>query len=116
MAKITDLRALSAPSMTVVLPDDLGTTVHVTAPTLELVEYLRENAQGIFGVLRGEEGDERMKQGVYDFAAKLINCNLDGFNTSAHELATKYSMNMQHLQVFFTDYVDFVSEIQNAKN
>lgn len=102
--------------MTLVLPDDLGTTVHLSAPTVELVEDLRENTSELFKVLRGEEGDERMKQGVYDLAAKLINCNLDDFNTSAPELATKYSMNMEHLQVFFTDYVNFVSEIQNAKN
>ena len=53
---------------------------------------------------------------VYELAAKLLNCNLDGVTTNAEELAVKYEMNMEDLTMFFTVYMDFLEEIKNAKN
>lgn len=116
MAKITDLRMVGRPTMTLVLPDDNGTTVHLCAPTLDLVEELKSGSDTLFAVLRGEDGDAQTKRAVYGLATKFINCNTDLFETTAEELAKRYSVSMEHLQQFFIDYVDFLDEIQNAKN
>lgn len=116
MAKITDLRMIGRPTMTLVLPDDNGTTVHLCAPTVELVEELRGGSDVLFAVLRGENGDAETRRAVYELAANFINCNIDLFETTAQELAKRYCVSMEHLQHFFVDYVSFLDEIQNAKN
>ena len=53
---------------------------------------------------------------VYALAAKLINCNLDFFKTTGEELATKYGVSQQDLILFYTIYLEFLEEIDNAKN
>jgi len=116
MPKITDLRLATQPTMTLVLPDKAGTTVHLCAPTLELVEELRGGSQALFAVLRGENGDTEATRAVYELAVKFINCNTDLFETTAEELAQRYSVSLVHLQQFFPDYVEFLDEIKNAKN
>lgn len=116
MAKITDLRMVGRPTMTLVLPDDNGTTVHLCAPTVELVEELRGGSDVLFAALRGERGGAESKRAVYELAANLINCNTDLFETTTPELAKRYRVSVEHLQHFFVDYVSFLDEIQNAKN
>lgn len=116
MPRITDLRLAGQPTMTLVLPDEAGTTVHLCAPTLELVEELRGGSKALFAVLRGENGSAETSRAVYDLAAKFINCNTDLFETTAEELQQRYAVSMVHLQKFFPDYVDFLDEIKNAKN
>ena len=114
--RITDLRALNQPTMTLVLPDEEGTIVRLCAPTVELVEELRDGSHTLFAALRGENGDEATSRAVYELAAKFINCNIDSFKTTPEELVQRYSLSITHLQKFFPDYVDFLSEIKNAKN
>ncbi|MBP3590271.1 MAG: hypothetical protein J6J61_06815 [Muribaculaceae bacterium] len=116
MAKITDLRQAGRPTMTLVLPDEQGTTIHLCAPTVELVEELREGSATLFAALRGEKGDAQTSRAVYELAANFINCNIDLFTTTAEELTRKYGVGLEHLQYFFIDYVNFLEEIQNAKN
>ena len=116
MAKLTDLRQAGRPTMTLVRPDAQGTTIHLCAPTVELVEELREGSAALFATLRGENGDAQTSRAVYELAANFINCNIDLFTTTAEELTRKYGVGLEHLQYFFIDYVDFLEEIQNAKN
>ena len=117
MAKITDLRNVGRPTMTLVLYDgEMDSTVHVCAPTVDLVDELREGSATLFAALKGEEGDNKAKRAVYELAAKLINCNTDLFTTTAEELAVRYRLSLEALQVFYLDYVEFINEIQNEKN
>ena len=114
MNKITDLRLADFPTLTVVLPD--GATVHVTAPTVELVDELRRGGRKLNAVLNGEEGDARTKMAVYELAAQLINCNEDDFTTTAQELAIQHRASLRALKVFFDDYTTFLQSLENAKN
>lgn len=116
MTKITDLRNVGRPTMTLVLYDGEDVTVHVCAPTVELIDELREGSEALFSVLNGDEGDNKAKRAVYELAANLINCNTDLFTTTADELATRYRLSLEALQVFYLDYVEFINEIQNEKN
>ena len=117
MAKITDLRNVGRPTMTLVFNDgETDVTVHVCAPTVELIDELRGSSETLFAALKGEDGDSRTKRAVYELAAKLINCNTDLFTTTADELATRYGLSLEALQVFYLDYVEFINAIQNEKN
>lgn len=111
---ISDLRTMSKPTMALILPE--GTTVHVCAPTVELVEELREGSDLLFETLQGADTNPATKKAVYELAAKFINCNLDLFEVTAAELATKYGLSLQHLKGFYVDYVNFLETIQNEKN
>lgn len=114
MARITDLRHIERETMTLVLNDE--TVVHVGPPTVDLVDELREGGPHLFAVLRGENGDEAAKNAVYEFAAKVINCNDDMLTVTAGDLATKYGISLKALGVFFNDYVEYLTQLQNEKN
>lgn len=117
MSKILDLRQVGRPTLTIIFPvEGEELVVHVCAPTVALVDELRLGLDALSKVLNGEEGEHATKMAVYDLAAKLINCNTDGFKTDARELATKYHMSLETLAVFFDNYVEFIDIIQNEKN
>lgn len=117
MSKILDLRQIGRPTLTVIFPvEDEEIVVHVCAPTVALVDEIRFGLEALSKVLSGEEGEHATKMAIYDLAAKLINCNTDGFKTDATELAVKYHMSVETLAVFFDNYVEFIDLIQHEKN
>ena len=111
-----DLRQVDQPSFTLILRDDDGTVVHLCAPTVDLVDELREGGDVLLAALQGAHGNDKQKRAVYDFAARIINCNTDNFKTTAEELAIRYRLSLSILNAFFDKYVDFINDIQNAKN
>ena len=114
MAKTLDFNSYRRPTLLLRMKDEDQTKLHVTTPTVELVEELRVNLTELQAALVGN--DAKASRAVYDLAAKLINCNLDGVETTGEELATKYEMNLEDMTMFFTVYMDFLAEIKNAKN
>lgn len=114
MAKILDFNSYRRPELILVMKDEKGTALHITTPTEQLVEELRANLTELQRALTGQ--DEEASRTVYHLAAKLINCNLDGVTTTPEELAKKYSLNLEDMAIFFTAYMEFIEEIQNAKN
>ena len=114
MAKTLDFNSYRRPTLILSMKDDKRTKIHVTTPTVELVEELRANLTELQNALVGN--DATASRAVYDLAAKLINCNMDGLTVTAEELATTYEMNLEDMTMFFTVYMDFVSEIKNTKN
>lgn len=117
MSKILDLRQVGRPTLTIIFPvEGEELVVHVCAPTVELVDEMRLGLEALSRVLQGGDGEHATKMAVYDLAAKLINCNTDGFQTNATELATKYHMSVETLAVFYDSYVEFIDQIQNEKN
>ena len=114
MANIIDFNSYRRPELILVMKDKKQTTLHVTTPTEQMVEELRVNLPELQKTLTGQ--DEEASRLVYKLAAKLINCNLDGVTTTSEELAKKYGMNLEDMTIFFTAYMEFIEEIQNAKN
>ena len=114
MAKTLDFNSYRRPTLILSMKDDARTKLHVTTPTVELVEELRTNLKELQAALAGN--DAAASRAVYELAAKLINCNLDGVTTTAQELATTYEINLEDMAMFFTAYMDFITEINNAKN
>lgn len=114
MAKMLDFNSYRRPTLLLRMKDEQQTKLHVTTPTVELVEELKANLPELKLALTGN--DNEAGAAVYELAAKLLNCNLDGVTIDAEALAVKYEMNLEDLTMFFTVYMDFLEEVKTAKN
>lgn len=114
MANIIDFNSYRRPELIFVMKDKKQTTLHVTAPTEQLVKEFRANLKELQKVLTQQ--DEEASRLVYHLAAKLLNCNMDGIVVTGTELARKYGLNLEDMAMFYSAYLDFIEEIENAKN
>ena len=119
MAKTLDFNRLNRPLLPLVMCDEAKTTIRVTTPREALVEELQEMLPEMEGVLSG--GDQDAVDLCYDLAARLISCNTSGLEVSVDDLRDKYwpeerIVNQLHLVAFFNAYMDFIQEINHAKN
>lgn len=114
MAKTLDFNSYRRPTLILSMKDEHQSKLHVVAPTVELVEELRANLPELQTALGGK--DALASRTVYELAAKLMTCNMDGVELTADALATEYEMNLEDMATFFVTYVDFLDEIKNAKN
>jgi hypothetical protein len=114
MAKTLDFNKVNRPVLHLIMQDDDRTQIKVSVPTEALVSELDEVAPQLQEVL--SSGDSSMVEAAYDLAARLINCNRSSVTVTAEELRGKFRMNLETLIIFFGAYVDFISEITNAKN
>lgn len=112
MSKTIDFRALKRPFLKLIMRDN--TEVRVTTPTADMVEELRANLPELLEVLKGKGAEQ--KKALYEFAAKLINCNLDAVEVTVDKLKADFDWSVEDLSVFYTAYVEFIEEIENAKN
>ena len=114
MAKTLNFRTLMAPTLPLVMNDDHGTEITVTAPTEGLVEELNAVAPNMKAALEADEKEATPV--IYDLAARLISCNKQGIQVTADDLRGKYKLNLEALIVFYNTYVDFLEEVASAKN
>ena len=103
MAKMLDLNALDQPILEVKLRDENRTVFRLTMPTTKLVERFTARDVGKIKAL-------------YELTAELISCNADYITVTAEELRDKYRLTFGDLVVVFAAYLDFIKEINNAKN
>lgn len=114
MAKTLDFNKITPPILPLIMPDDDRTEIKVTTPKQALVEELIEAAPELDAVLKN--GDADTIRAIYDLAARLISCNLNGITVTADELRDKYKFNYEYLVIFYNAYVDFINELTNQKN
>ena len=114
MAHIIDFNSIIKPMLEITLRDAEHTRVHVTTPTQGLIERLSANADQLKQAVNGETAEAI--QSVFTLAADLINCNLDGFKTTAEELRDKYKLTLYDIIIFYNAYLAFIDELKNAKN
>lgn len=119
MAKTLDFNKLSRPVLPMVMCDEAKTTIRVTTPSEVLIEELQATLPELQRVMDGK--DQEAVDLCYDLAARLISCNTSGVEVSAEDLRVKYwprerIMNQLYLLEFYSAYVDFIREINNAKN
>lgn len=118
MAKL-DFNKINRPVLELTMMDEEHTVITVTTPTEGLVEELQETLPELQKILA--PGDQGTVEAAYDLAARLISCNKQGLQVSADDLRSKYwpadrLANMENMVVFFSVYMDFVEELNNAKN
>ena len=112
MAKSFDFNSFSRPALEVILNKD--TVLNVTTPPERLIEQLMANADEI-GKIKDQKNIELIRS-CFEFCAELISNNLEGVTVTAEDLRDKYKVDAVGLLAFFHAYVDFISEINNAKN
>ena len=112
--KMLDFNALQHPTFPVKLKDENQTIVHISTPTVELVDRLVAVASELQDIAQAK--DARIIHALYGLIADLMNCNDDGLTFTGEELRGKYNLSLLDLFCFVSAYMDFVGEIQNAKN
>lgn len=112
--KTLDFNAIEQPTWSVVLKDDGKTTVHLTAPTVELFDKLIAVAPELEAVAATKDG--KTVRAVYTLVADVMNCNDDGFTFTAEELRDKYRLSLLDVFKLTAGYMEFIKEIQDAKN
>ncbi len=112
--KMLDFNALQQPTWPVRLKDDAQTVVNLTTPTVELVDRLIAATPELQEAAKTKDG--RTIRAVYDLVADLLNCNDDGFTFTAEELRDKYKMTLLDVFRFTAGYMEFIKEMQDAKN
>lgn len=109
-----NFNSLQQPSWEVTLKDTDQTTLHLTAPTVELLDRLTAMAPELREVAKKKDG--RALHSAFELVAQLMSCNEEGFEFTAEELRDRYSMTFIDLLIFVKGYMEFITEIKNAKN
>ena len=114
MAKALDFNSIQRPTLDLTMKDEARTKIHVSAPKEALIEKLQTVSGELEEVFKS--GDGRSIKAVFDLASDLISCNRDYTTVTAEDLRDKYGMDLEDMIIFFSAYLDFINEIQNAKN
>ena len=114
MRKTLNFNDFVHPELLLTMRDEKQTRIRVSAPTVNLQEELRANLGSIRAALNGE--DTGAREALYEFAARLINCNYDGIIVTPEDLAVKYLLDLEDLVVFYAAYLDFIDTIESEKN
>lgn len=109
-----DFRSFEQKTWEIGLCDEQNTTLHLTAPSEELVETLSVNLSKLNEVF--SERNESTVAQAFDLAAKFMSCNTEGLTLTGDELRNKYGFKSIYMAAFFKHYIQFVNEINDAKN
>lgn len=112
--KALDFNAIQQPTWTIKLKDKDQTTVNLTTPSVDLVDRLVAAAPDLQQVADNKDG--RTVRAVYELIADIMNCNDDSYTFTAEELRDKYKLSLLDVFRFVSGYLEFVKELQNAKN
>lgn len=113
MPRVLDFNELQSSILDITLRDEARTVVHLDLPSEALINELQNMGPAIENM---KTGTQAAVHGIYDLAARLINCNLDYFTTTGDELLRKYGMNLVLILQFFSMYMDCITELSNQKN
>lgn len=109
-----DLNTAERPTLELTLQDTERTTIRVTTPTEGLISEVQQLSPDIVEIIK--KGDKESMDAVFDLSARLISCNLDNVTITAAELRGKYNMRLESAVLFYSAYMDFITEITNGKN
>lgn len=114
MAKVLDFNSLNKPTLDLTMKDDQKTLIRVGMPREELIERL-EAAQSELVTIFSKSNPALISE-LFKLAADLIDCNYSGVRVTAEDLRDKYRLQLDDLVIFFTAYIDFIRELEQAKN
>ena len=112
--KMLDFNALQQPTWQLKLKDEKQTIVNIATPTVELVDRLIAATPELQEASKTKDG--RTIRAIYTLVADLLSCNDDGFIFTAEELRDTYKMSLLDVFRFVAGYMEFIKELQDAKN
>lgn len=113
MARVLDLNSVQESLLDLSLRDEARTVVHLDIPNEALINELENVGPEL---KKTESGDAGAIGVIYDLAARLINCNLDGFRATGEELRSHYGLHLVAVLTFLSGYMDAVDELIKRKN
>ena len=114
MAKTLNFNDVKLLTLHIVLKDEAKTEVHISTPTVDLVEKLQSDLPALQEKL--QKGDKESITLMYDLAADLISINREGVKISGENLRGVYNIDLGDLLVFCGAYLDYIQEIKTSKN
>jgi len=112
--KIIDLNALEQPTLELKMSDDDKTIFRLVYPTEKLVEKFLSAANTLKATKNIK--DSKQLDALYDLLADVVSCNADNITVTAEELRGKYRVGFMGITAIFAGYLEFLSELNNAKN
>ena len=112
--KMLDFNALQQPTWPLRLKDEAQTVVNLSTPTTGLVDRLIAMTPELEKVAQNKDG--RTIRAAYELIAEIMSCNDDGFTFTAEELRDRYKMSLLDMFRFVAGYMEFIKEMQDAKN
>lgn len=112
--QMLDFNSIQQPTWPIKLKDDARTLVHLSYPSLEMVERLDALTPTLQKVAETKDGNT--VRAVFTFLAEVMSCNDDGFTFTAEELRDKYRMTLLDAFRFVAGYTEFIKEANDAKN
>lgn len=112
--KTFDFNAIQQPVFPVTLRDDAKTVVHVTYPTVELLDRFMGMVPELQEVSKTKDG--HTIRATFGLVAEILSSNEDGFTFTAEELRDRYNMTLFGVFQFVAAYMAFIREAQDAKN
>lgn len=113
MAKTLNFNNVQKQYLTVVLADDKNTTLLVGTPTKAVMDDL-VRLQVSFETLNENETDVDATDDLYEACAKILSRNKAGVKITKEYLSEIFDF--EDVLIFFSNYMEFVSEITNQKN
>ena len=114
MAKMLDFNSFVQPELPITFADANKTIVHVTAPSVDLIDQLEANLDALRELAKNT--NKETVAACYDLAAKLISCNTECLTITGADLRGKYGVSIVMLIAFYSGYLEFIEDIKNAKN
>lgn len=115
MSRVLDFNLYRRLTMIIIFKDEKKTILHLCAPVKSLTDKIQQILPDLQVALSGNNGQASF-YAIYDLAADLISCNLDGITVTPDELAKKFEMNLEDMLLFFERYLEFLEEIRSEKN
>lgn len=112
--KLLDFNAIQHPTWPIKLKDDARTVVTLSTPDVGVIDRLLAVTPELKEVAETKDG--RAIRAVFSLVADVMNFNDDGFTFTAEELRDKYNMSLLDVFQFVAGYMEFIKEIQDAKN
>lgn len=112
--KMLDFNAVEQPTWPIKLKDDDHTVVNLVTPSAGLVDCLIAVTPELQEAAKTKNG--KTIHAIYDLIADVMNCNNDGFTFTAEELRDKYRLTLLDIFKFVAGYLEFLKEMQDAKN
>lgn len=112
--QMLDFNAIKQPTWPLRLKDADRTVVNLAAPSVELVERMIAMTPDLEQAAKSK--DARTIRAVYELIAEVMSCNEDGFTFTAEELRDRYRLTLLDVIQFTGGYLEFIKEIQDAKN
>lgn len=113
MANVLNFNNVKKRYLTVTLPDDEKTTLMIGTPTKAIMDNLILLKSGIETLEEDETNPEALDD-LYNACAKIMSRNKSGIKITTEYLSELFDF--EDILLFFSTYMNFLSELTNVKN